>query len=148
MSTHALSLVVCGKGDDPSNPSHWSFNFHPIFSQTGTQLQVLIIDPDHLWYQFDKRDGAPILAPESEGHFQIATFTPTQYARASDIICNEPAPRNGRDRCQDWIVNCLIGLEAEEVVPAGTAERIGDLVGKTASMVAHAVGEDWVPNRP
>lgn len=140
MATYTLSIVVCGEGDDPNNRCHWSFVFHRAGADRGNLLQVSLIDRDRLWYQLDRRDGVTVLSPSSEGRFQVVTISATQYAQAYSIISKEPAPRNGRDRCQDWTVNCIIALEAEELVPPGTSEWVSGLVGKTATNLAQSVG--------
>ncbi|EMD92018.1 hypothetical protein COCC4DRAFT_63423 [Bipolaris maydis ATCC 48331] len=147
MSTYTLSVVVHGEGDDPNNRCHWSFVFHRAGADRGNLLQVLLIDLDRLWYQLDRRDGVTILSASSEGCFQVATFSANQYAQVHSIISKEPAPRNGRDRCQDWTVNCIIALEAEELVLPGTSDCVSGLVGKSVTSLAQSLGGRWVANR-
>lgn len=147
MATYTLSIVVYGEGDDPNNRSHWSIVFHGAGGDRGNLLQVSLIDRDRLWYQFDRRDGVTILSPSSEGYFQVATISASQYSQAHSIISKEPPPRNGRERCQDWTMNCIIALEAEELVPPGTSEWVGGLVGKSATKLAQSLGGRWVANR-
>jgi hypothetical protein len=71
-------------------------------------------------------------------------LTREQCQRADKIISEEPAPRNGRDRCQDWVCNCVIALEVEEVVEAGTSEWVSGLVGLPAESVRSRTGARWV----
>lgn len=59
----------------------------------------------------------------NEGRFQIATIPANRYAQASRVISNEPPPRNGKDRCQDWTLNCILGLEADELIPDGPSRE-------------------------
>ncbi|KAF1840389.1 uncharacterized protein K460DRAFT_381198 [Cucurbitaria berberidis CBS 394.84] len=115
MATYTLSIV--------------SIVFHGAGADRGNLLQVSLLDRDRLWYQFDRRDGVTILSPNSEGYFQVATIPASQYARAHSIISEEPPPRNGRDRCQDWTMN------------------FDGLVGKSATELAQALGGRWVANR-
>ncbi|OAK95089.1 hypothetical protein IQ06DRAFT_64051 [Phaeosphaeriaceae sp. SRC1lsM3a] len=58
---------------------------------------------------------------EEKGCFQIATIPANRYAQASRVISNEPPPRNGKDGCQDWTLECKLGLEADESIPDGTS---------------------------
>ncbi|KAF2708721.1 hypothetical protein K504DRAFT_467956 [Pleomassaria siparia CBS 279.74] len=146
MTTYTLSIVVYGEGDDPNNRSHWAIVFHGAGADRGNLLQVSLIDRDRLWYQFDRRDDIAILSQNSEGYFQVATLTASQRVQAISIISKEPPPRNGRDRCQDWTMNCLIALEAEDLVPPGTSEWINGLVGRSATGLAQAVGGRWIAN--
>jgi hypothetical protein len=147
MASYTLSIVIYGEGDDPNNRSHWSIIFHSAGAERGNLLKVSLIDRDCLWYQFDRRDGVTILSQSSEGYFQVATLSATQYQQASSIIGKEPPPRNGRDRCQGWTMSCIIALVAEELVPPGTSEWVGGLVGKSATKLAQSVGGKWVANR-
>ncbi|KAF2754645.1 hypothetical protein EJ05DRAFT_147311 [Pseudovirgaria hyperparasitica] len=147
MATYTLSIVVYGAGDDPKNRSHWSLVFHSAGADRGNLLQVSLIDRDRLWYQFDQRDDVTILSQSAEGRFQIATIPANRYAQASKVICNEPPPRNGKDRCQDWTLNCIVGLEADELIPDGTSAWVDGLVGKSATELAQALGGRWIANR-
>lgn len=139
-----LSIVVEGEGEDPDNRSHWSFAFRHAGAARGNILQVLVIDRERLWYQFDRRDDITILSPSVEGIFEIATIPPSRYAQTIRVVSNEPAPRNGKDRCQDWTLNCILALEVEELIPDGTSAWIDGLVGKSAAQLAQALGRRWV----
>ncbi|ORY14749.1 hypothetical protein BCR34DRAFT_211001 [Clohesyomyces aquaticus] len=136
------------RGDDPNNRCHWSFVFHDAGAEIGNLFQVLVIDLDRLCYQFDRRDGVDILNPTSEGRFEVVTIRASRYRHATAILKKEPSPWNGTDRCQDWTVNCLIALEVEEMIPPGTAQWVNELVGKSATELAHVLGCRWIPNRP
>jgi hypothetical protein len=120
--------------------------FHSAGADRGNLLQVSLIDRDRLWYQFDRRDGITILSPSSEGRFQVATVPRTRYTQAVSLIEKEPAPRNGRDRCQDWTLNCIVALEVEELVPPGTSAWVGGLVGRSAMELAQTLAGRWVAN--
>jgi hypothetical protein len=85
-----------------------------------------------------------VQSKSSEGYFIIATLSLEQYQRADQIISEEPAPNKGRDRCQDWVQNCIISLEVEEIVPPGTSEWLEGLVGQPAATVASKAGSRWV----
>jgi hypothetical protein len=115
--------------------------FHSAGAETGNLLQVSLIDRDRLWYEFDRRDGVTILSPSSEGYFRVATLSANQYSQATSVIGKEAPPRNGRDRCRDWTMNCIIALEAEELVPPGTSEWVSRFVGKLATELARSLGD-------
>lgn len=127
--SHCLSVVVSGPGDDPNHRSHWIFAFHMLGSSVGNILQVDLLDLNRLVYAFDKRTGVEFQSKSSEGYFTIATLSLQQYQRADQIISQEPAPNNEKNRCQDWVQNCVIALEVGEIVPPGTSEWLGELVG-------------------
>jgi len=146
MATYCLSIAVYGPGDDPNNRSHWAIFLHAPTGSVGHMLHVSLIDRDRLWYQFDPRNDYDIFSPSSEGCFLVATLTLSQYQQAYQIISQEPAPANGTDRCQDWVLACIIALEVEEIVPPGTSEWVGALVGRTAADVAAITGDRWRAN--
>ena len=50
-----------------------------------------------------------------------------------------------KDRCQDWILSCIISLEVEEIVPEGTAQWIEPFVGLPSAVLAERVGKRWIP---
>lgn len=142
--SHSLSIVVDGPGTDPNHRCHWAFAIHPPNSLLGNLLQVTVLDLPSLTYGFDKRTGVEILSNVSEGYFAVASLSVEQHRRADEIISREPAPRNGKDRCQDWVLNCVVALEVEEIVSAGTSEWVAQLVGRPAVEVRSLVGSRWV----
>jgi hypothetical protein len=83
MATYTLSIAVHGLGTDPNNRSHWAFFLHQLNNPRGHMLQVLLIDQDRLWYQFDTRSAVQILSPDCDGYFTIADLDISQYQRAS-----------------------------------------------------------------
>jgi hypothetical protein len=97
-----------------------------------------------LIYQFDERRGVDIRNRGSEGSFKVASLTQEQARQAAKLIREEPPPRDGVERCQDWVLRAIISLEAEEVVPPGTSADIETLVGKAATAVAEQVGDRWI----
>lgn len=142
----SLSVIVDGPGNDPNHRSHWAFALHDPASQYGDLLQVTVLDLDRLIYAFDKRKGVEIQSRSAEGYFTIASLAREEYRRADKIISDEPAPRNGKDRCQDWVQNCVLALEIERLVADGTSEWLGGLVGQPAATVARKAGGRWVRN--
>ena len=144
MASYSLSIVVDGPGTDANHRSHWTFAIHHNAAETGTIMQVQVIDLSKLIYQFDERSGVDIRSKGSEGSFTVASLTHEQMRQAVKIIREEPAPRDGVERCQDWALRTVISLEAEEVVPPGASAEIETLIGKTAAAVAQQLGGRWV----
>lgn len=72
------------------------------------------------------------------GHIKLSN-----YVKTKEILSKEPAPRNGRDRCQDWVMNCIIMLETEELVEDGTSELISKLIGKNVDQLKAIVQDRW-----
>lgn len=143
MPEHYLSVIVYGAGDDPNNRSHWAFAFHRPGSDLCNLLHVLLIDLSRLIYQFETRHGIPLQCDNPEGYFTLACLDTAQYTHAIRIISGEPAPRNGVDRGQDWVLSCVISLEAEEIVAAGSSEWVESLVGLPATTLASRAGQKW-----
>ncbi|KAF2489716.1 hypothetical protein BU16DRAFT_597206 [Lophium mytilinum] len=145
MPPYTLSLHISGPGLTPHARSHWSFLLSTPPHHLGTLLNVVVLDLDTLTYQFESRTGEPLTTLSSEGRVVLCTTPTSQYQQVVDVIGREPAPRNGVDRCQDWTLSALISLEAEELVPAGTAALVSEMVGETAVSVAEKAGERWIP---
>lgn len=106
-------------------------------------LRVQVIDLERLIYEFDERSGVDVRSTSSEGSFSVAALEKEQIRQAIKIIREEPAPRDGVERCQDWVLRATISLEAEEIVSPGTSTWIESLVGKTATTVAQIAGSRW-----
>lgn len=106
-------------------------------------MHVTLLDLEKLIYQFDSRKDVEFRSPGSEGSFVVGYLTREHMRQAVEIISKEPAPRDGVEKCQDWILRAVISLEAEEIVPPGTSDLISKLVGQPAVVVAQAVGERW-----
>jgi hypothetical protein len=73
------------------------------------------------------------MSQQSEGRLKIATLTDGKRRLAKRVVSAEPAPRGGRKRCQDWVLDAMISLEADEIVEAGWAECVHGMVGKPAT---------------
>lgn len=135
MATHILYIVLEGAGLTPENRSHWSFAFHRPESRIANVLQVLLLDDLRLIYHFDRRDGVCFPIPGAEGAVRLAELSASEYSRAQYLISKEPPPRDGKERCQDWALNCVVGLEVEGILEGGSAEFVGGLVGLSAQAV-------------
>ncbi|KAF2473208.1 uncharacterized protein BDR25DRAFT_387380 [Lindgomyces ingoldianus] len=99
--SYYLSVVVYGPGNDPNHRSHWAFAFYAPGSLIRNLLHVTLLNLNKFVYAFDKCKGVNVHSKSSKGYFTIATLSPEQYQRADQIISQEPAPNNRKDRCQD-----------------------------------------------
>lgn len=144
MANYVLSIVVYGPGTDANHRSHWAFAIHQKTAESGVLLHVQLIDLRKLIYQYDERRGVDVRSRSSEGSFAVASLTNEQVQQAVKIIREESAPKDGVERCQDWVLRAIISLEAEEIVPPGTSASIEALVGQAATAVARAAGDRWV----
>lgn len=144
---YQLSIQVFGAGEDPNHRSHWGFVINQPPSLVGDILHVRPIDLGRLWYEFESRFGTELPIMQALGMCRIATLSPQQRRLAIEVITNEPAPRDGKRKCQDWVFSTVIALEVEELVPAGTAEFWKGMVGLPAREVQRAVGEQWMSLR-
>ncbi|KAF1955274.1 hypothetical protein CC80DRAFT_493198 [Byssothecium circinans] len=143
MSTYSLYIILEGTGESQTHRSHWSFTFLHPNSPLANIHQVLLLDDTRLIYHYDRRDGVPYPIPGSEGELLLARLTASQAFLAQDVISREPPPRNGVDRCQDWVLNCVIALEVAELVEPGASEVLGACVGLDAGSVRKRFGGEW-----
>lgn len=143
MSTLALSIVVYGPGTDANNRSHWAIALHRSHLQTGTILQVWPIDLSRLIYQLEIRSNTALDSQGPEAFFTVTNIAPEDTKRVLKTISQEPAPSDGVERCQDWVLRAIIALEAEEVVPPGTSSWVSGLIRRAAEELAQAVGSRW-----
>ncbi|KAF2765510.1 hypothetical protein EJ03DRAFT_207092 [Teratosphaeria nubilosa] len=143
MSEFVLSIVVKGPGTEPKHRSHWALAIHRRNDQRGVLLHVSLIDLSRLIYQFDMRRDVLLRSRSSEGSFIVAALAHSNVRRAAELISEEPTPRDGVERCQDWVLRAVISLEAEEIVPPGTSDWVSGLVGQSADSVAQAVSARW-----
>ncbi|KAF2084853.1 hypothetical protein K490DRAFT_47979 [Saccharata proteae CBS 121410] len=147
MSDYILSIGVYGDGEDPNHRSHWGFLIFSPGMKFGNRLHVQLISLKGLIYQFETQSGYRLESQSCEGRVFLGYIKSTKYNQVVKIISEEPAPRNNKDRCQDWVLECVIALEAEELLPAGTSSWVEGIVGKPMKDVAAAVGGKWAGAR-
>ncbi|KAL4817634.1 hypothetical protein BDW67DRAFT_160029 [Aspergillus spinulosporus] len=133
--THELYIPISGLGLTPTSCSHWSFFLRTSGASYGDLLHIQPISLSPLWFQFDAREGIDISSLQAEGMVKIADLTPEQRRQVVKIIRSEPAPRDGKRRCQEWVVDVLVSLEVEELVSPGTAGVWGGLLGMPARQI-------------
>ncbi|KAL4993784.1 hypothetical protein BDV10DRAFT_189673 [Aspergillus recurvatus] len=133
--THELYIPISGLGLTPTSCSHWSFLLRTPGASYGDLLHVQPISLSPLWFQYDAHEGIDISSLQAEGMVKIADLTPEQRRQVVKIIRSEPAPRDDKRRCQEWVVDVLVSLEVEELVSPGTAGVWGGLLGMPAREV-------------
>jgi hypothetical protein len=141
--SYELSIIVEGRGLDPNNRSHWAFMISRQGDSFGDRLNVVLLDRTNLRYIREVRSAVLMKSPQTEGRCILAVWNSQQRQKGVEVIQKEPAPHDGKRRCQDWTLEVLIGLEAEELIPAGTSATWGELVGKPVADVAAALGQSW-----
>lgn len=116
MSTTAVSIVVYDPGTDANHRSHWDVALHRPHLQTGTILHFWPIDLSRLIYQLEIQSNTALGSQNPESFFTVANIAPEDTKRVVETISQEPAPSDGVERCQDWVLRAVIALEAEEIV--------------------------------
>ncbi|KAL4919928.1 hypothetical protein BDW62DRAFT_178020, partial [Aspergillus aurantiobrunneus] len=146
MTTHELYIPISGPGLTPQSRSHWAFLLRTPNSTYGDLLHVQLIDIPRLWYQFDSREAIDLCTLQADGMAKVTDLTAEQRRRLLAVVRREPAPRDGKRTCQEWVVDALVALEVEELVPEGTAGVWGGLVGRGVGLVKEVMGREgrWV----
>ncbi|KAK1141561.1 hypothetical protein N8T08_008976 [Aspergillus melleus] len=140
---YELSIQVFGTGEDPRHRSHWGFVIHKPSALVGDLYHVKVIDLDKLWYQFEPRTSTPLRTMQAVGKVKLGDLSEKQRQDAIQVITSSPAPRDGRKRCQDWVIDTLVSLEVDELVPHGTCHFWNEMVGKSARAVQATPGVNW-----
>jgi hypothetical protein len=140
-----LAIKVSGPGTNPQARSHWEFLIYRSGQNIGELLHTRLLDEDRRWFQFEERSGVDLVSNCTQGHVKLATLSNEQRLAAKKVIATEPAPRDGVKRCQDWVFDTMISLEAEEIVESGASEFVKGHVGKPAKEVAALAGDKWIP---
>ncbi len=141
--SYELSVVVDGPGLSPNARSHWVFMITKAGQTTGELLHVRVLDLATLRYQFEERI-APLESATIEGRWKVTSLTYAQRLKAKDIIRKVAAPADGKKRCQDWVLDVFIELEAEELIPSDSSHQCSNGIGKSAADLGSSLGAAWV----
>jgi hypothetical protein len=139
---YEISVVVYGHGSDPNDRSHWGFFVCRKGEYLGDLLHVALVDQP-LLYEYTERAPMNMRSARCSGRSIVATLNRRLCERGCEIIRSEPAPRDGKRRCQDWVMAVMLRLEAAELVNQGTSRRWIRLVGRPVSQLAAALGRSW-----
>ena len=86
----------------------------------GDRLRVTLLDRSNLIYMYKVRSGVPLNSTSCESCYTIAVWNSQQRQQGMEVIRSEAAPRDGRRRCQDGVLEAVTAPEAEEIVSPGT----------------------------
>ncbi|KAL4933085.1 uncharacterized protein BDV17DRAFT_287442 [Aspergillus undulatus] len=136
---YQLSISLAGPGITEN--AHWGFTIHTPGKDFGDLLHVRLITSTH--FQFENRTGHGLAEQDAWGLAPITLLDDVQRAAVVSILEKERPPTNGRD-CQSWVVDGLVALEVEELVPPGTAEVWSARLGKETALVREEAGGVWV----
>jgi hypothetical protein len=79
-----------------------------------------------------------------EGRWKVTSLTYAQQVKAKDIIRKVAAPADGKKRCQDWVLDVFIELEAEELIPDDSSHQCSNGIGRSATDLGSSLGAAWV----
>lgn len=142
---YEISVIVYGLGTDPEYRSHWAFMIHRVGYDFGDLLHVTLLDLETLRFIFEHRSGTKLKSRQAIGRCRLAKLTAAQRLLAIRIMMGEKPPNDGMKRCQEWILEVLISLEVEELVPPGMSSRWEKNIGKPAKQVSLAMADVWEP---
>lgn len=140
---YELSITVSGRGLDPDDRSHWASMICRAGESFGDRLHVTLLDLQSLTYMFEVRSAVSLRDNQCEGRCTLAVWNSQQRQGGIKLIQNEPVPRDGRSRCQDWVLEVLTSLNIEDVIPTGTLERWNSVIGEPSAEVAAVLGSSW-----
>lgn len=101
-STYELYLTVYGRGLDPKNRLHWAFMVCRCGDDFGDRHHVTLINREALLYMYEVREGSLLESEQCEGRCLLAVWNAEQRQQEIQAMQDEPPPRDGRRRCQDW----------------------------------------------
>ncbi|KAI9933097.1 hypothetical protein ASPWEDRAFT_42851 [Aspergillus wentii DTO 134E9] len=139
-----LSIAIFGSGI--SEPAHWGFCIHIPGEMEGELLHVRVIDVRLNIFQFEPRIPHDLESQTAFGLCKLRNLNSAERSKVASILAQEPAPRGGKENCQNWVVDALVALEVEELVPDGTADIWNSRIGKESDDIKADVEDDyWFP---
>ncbi|KAL4800222.1 hypothetical protein BDV19DRAFT_384582 [Aspergillus venezuelensis] len=138
---YQLSITLSGPGKTEN--AHWGVIVYVPGNDFGDLLHVRLIDLPSNRFQFENRTGHGLAEQDAWGLAPVTRLDSVQRAAVVTLLENEKPPVGGKD-CQNWVVDGLVALEVEELVPPGTAELWNGRLGKETAAIREDVGEDWV----
>ncbi|KAK2754418.1 hypothetical protein FQN54_007062 [Arachnomyces sp. PD_36] len=145
--SYQLSVTICGPGTP--EPAHWAFIIHQPPQKKGEIVHVIVLDETNNIFQFEARGGHTLTSRQAVGMCKLKTLSSAERSRVVSVLTNEvPAPRGGTKNCQDWLIDGLVALEVEELVPDGTTAAWAPRVGKLTDEIEEELGGDWIPLKP
>lgn len=139
--TYQLSVAIFGPGI--SEHAHWGFVIHQSPSPHGDLLHVRLIDIPSNRFIFENRSGHGLESQNAWGLCKISLLDHAQRSKVISILSSEKPPSGGTKDCQDWVIDALVTLEVEELVPARTAHNWSSRIGKQTDAIKSEVGINW-----
>ncbi|KAF2092276.1 hypothetical protein K490DRAFT_32490 [Saccharata proteae CBS 121410] len=140
---YQLSIILYDQDGESIDGSHWGLIFHMDDSEVGNLFHVTLLDPKLQVYQLDQRHGYLIHSKNSSGYFNVARISQYQCVWAAGIIEKETIPVDATATCKEWVLNCLISLEVEELVPAGTSLWLEPLLKLPLEDIVDRLEDKW-----
>ncbi|KAE8373544.1 hypothetical protein BDV26DRAFT_300973 [Aspergillus bertholletiae] len=138
---YQLSVSIFGPGT--FERAHWGLVIHRPPSRVGDLLHVRVIDENTNLFAFKNRSGHVIDDQSAWGLAKVAMLNDMQCSKALSVLFNEKPPSSGGKDCQDWVLDALVPLEVEELVPDRTTQIWTSGAGKQTRAIQHEVGVDW-----
>ncbi|KAL4916854.1 hypothetical protein BDW62DRAFT_202346 [Aspergillus aurantiobrunneus] len=142
--TYTLSITIAGPGT--TERAHWDFTIHKPAAPFGSLLHVRLLDstnPNKHSFIFENREGHGLSEQDAWGLVPLAQLDGVQRAAVVSVLEKEKPPV-GVGRCQDWVVDALVALEVEELVPDGMARAWSARIGRVTVCIREEVGEGWL----
>ncbi|KAL4870318.1 hypothetical protein BDV12DRAFT_60102 [Aspergillus spectabilis] len=138
-----LSLTLSGSG--LSDRAHWGLVIYLPSDDFGDLLHVRVIDIPTNRFQFENRSGHGLAEQDAWGLAKTAELDSAQRMQAISIVEREKPPTGEKD-CQDWVVDALIALEVEELVPDGMVEIWTGRLGRATEVIKREVEAEggWI----
>lgn len=130
-------------GPGTSEHAHWGFVIHEPSNWFGDLLHVRVIDIPSNRFIFENRTGHELVSQDAWGLCKITMLNTAQRTKVISILSNERPPLGGTKDCQDWVLDALVSLEVEELVPDGTTQIWTSRAGKETDVIKREAGADW-----
>lgn len=142
--TYQLSVGIFGPGT--YERAHWGFIIHKPQEQFGDLLHVRVIDIPSNRFIFEHRSGHALDDQDAWGICKITLLDDIRRSNVILILSSEQPPFGSRRRdCQDWLLDALVSLEVEGLVPNGTSQTWASRVGKETKVIEGEAGMNWEP---
>ncbi|KAL3476843.1 hypothetical protein BJX99DRAFT_257965 [Aspergillus californicus] len=138
---YTLSIIMHGPGI--TSRAHWGFIIHKSPNTYGNLLHVRVIDIPSNRFIFEHRSAHGLEEQDSWGLCKITELNDVQRLTVISVLEKEKPPLGGAKDCQDWVVDALVALEVEELVPDGTVMAWNGRLGMETERVKGIVGRKW-----
>lgn len=99
------------------------------------------VKPVHI---FENRSGHGLESQNAWGLCKISSLDNAQRSKVISTLSSEKPPSGGAKDCQDWVIDALVALEVEDLVPGGTAQNWSSRTSKQTNAIKNEVGVNWM----